>query len=149
MRSILIAILCTFTAFGPASAKVKGWIDPDRINGGGAFIVSIYEVSYAPVQNETAITIACEKSGEVTVDLHIGPRNASYDVSGKTIVTVKFDNQLSFEMTARSFGGAHVINLLRRSNTLLMNVPDYGSTLEFRLDGAGKAFAQFKRQCGL
>lgn len=146
---LLFAATAICLIASPVLAKVTGWVDRDRINGGGAFVVSVYETGYAPVQNETAITIACEKSGDVTVDVHIGPRHASYDVPGKSIVTVKFDNQQPFDMTARSFGGARVLDLLRRSNVLLMNVPGYGSTLEFRLDGATKALAPFRRQCGV
>lgn len=32
---------------------------------------------------------------------------------------------------------------------MLMNVPGYGSTLEFRLDGATSALGPFKKQCGV
>lgn len=148
MRSLPL-ILTTIVIAAPAAAAVVGWLDPDKVKGGGAFIATFYEDSYQPVSNETAFSVACEKDGTVTVDLHIGPRSNSYDVDEKTIVAVKFDDQEAFEMTTRSLGGKRLLDLLRSSKTLYMNVPGYSSSLEFDLRGATKALKPFSAQCKL
>lgn len=147
-----LALALAFSALASAAwGRIIDFDLRDEISGRVDYVVQLQADDYSEYTYENYIQFQCSSNGSLFATWHTGGQFSGSSSGDDAVISFKIDNGKVMTATVDELAEKYISSLRKGSRLVVKRGdPDAGgSSSSFPLNGAAKAFAPFKRQCGI